>query len=39
VVAGLFGAYTATPSIFFIQALPAAIALAALAITASRRTF
>ena len=39
VVAGLFGAYTATPSIFFIQALPAAIALAALAITARRRTF
>jgi putative membrane protein len=39
VVAGLFGAYTATPSIVFIQALPAAIALAALAITARRRTF
>ncbi len=28
VVAGLFGAYTATPAIFFVQALPAAIALA-----------
>ena len=28
VLAGLFGAYTATPAIFFIQALPAAVALA-----------
>ena len=35
IVAGLFGAATAKPSILFVQALPAALAL--LAVLASRR--
>jgi putative membrane protein len=35
IVAGVFGAVTAKPSILFVQALPAALAL--LAVVASRR--
>jgi len=36
VVAGLFGAYTATPAILLIQALPAAIALAGVFVSRAR---
>jgi len=37
IVAGIFGAYTAKPSIFFVQALPAMIALSLVLITRERR--